>query len=86
MSEQDKKSSELKPADVKRKWGKTPEDHFGYESDEQRREKRGLEDWELVEKISESQPGVPPWFIAVIVVVLLVAVGLSFPGNRLIID
>jgi len=65
-------------------WGEQESDHFGYGSDEERRAKRGLEDWELVEKIPESQSGVPYWFIAVIVVVLLVAVGLSFPfwGDR----
>ena len=66
------------------KWGKDRVDHFGYASDEERREKRGLEDWELVNKIPESQGKVPMWFVAVIVVVLLVAIGLSFPfwGNR----
>lgn len=65
-------------------WGEKPDDHFGYASDEERRAKRGLEDWELVEKISESQKGVPYWFIGVVFGVLLVAVGLSFPfwGSR----
>jgi hypothetical protein len=65
-------------------WGEIPEDNFGYASDEERRAKRGLEDWELVEKIPESQRGVPKWFIAVIAAVLLVAIGLSFPfwGDR----
>lgn len=65
-------------------WGEQPEDHFGYATDEERRAKRGLEDWELVEKISESQQGVPYWFIGVVFAVLLVAIGLSFPfwGTR----
>lgn len=65
-------------------WGEIPEDNFGYSSDEERRAKRGLEDWELVEKIPESQEGVPRWFLGVIVAVLLVAIGLSFPfwGDR----
>lgn len=65
-------------------WGETPKDNFGYASEEERLAKRGLEDWELVDRIPESQRNIPPWFIAVIVVVLLVAVGLSFPfwGNR----
>lgn len=69
---------------VESQWGEKPEDHFGYASDEERMAKRGLEDWELVEKIPESQKGIPYWFLAVIVVVLLVAIGLSFPfwGNR----
>ena len=65
-------------------WGALPEDNFGYASDEERRAKRGLEDWELVEKIPESQRGVPRWFLGIVVAVLLVAIGLSFPfwGNR----
>lgn len=65
-------------------WGELPKDNFGYDSDEERRAKRGLEDWELVEKIPQSQKGVPKWFFAVIVAVLLVAIGLSFPfwGDR----
>ena len=71
-------------SNVESNWGKRPEDHFGYASDEERMAKRGLEDWELVEKISESQKGVPYWFVGVIITVLLAAIGLSFPfwGNR----
>lgn len=67
-----------------KQWGEIPTDNFGYASDEERRNKRGLEDWELVEKIPQSQKGVPKWFLAVIVAVLLVAIGLSFPfwGDR----
>ncbi|NOZ54380.1 MAG: hypothetical protein GXP08_14820 [Gammaproteobacteria bacterium] len=65
-------------------WGQIPNDNFGYASDEERRAKRGLEDWELVEKIPLSQKAVPKWFFAVVVAVLLVAIGLSFPfwGDR----
>lgn len=65
-------------------WGECPPDNFGYDSEEERHNKRGLEDWELVEKIPESQRNVPYWFIAVIFVVLLIAIGLSFPfwGDR----
>ncbi len=72
----------LKP--VKSEWGQRPDDHFGYASEEERLAKRGMEDWELVDKIPESQRGVPVWFLAVVVVVLLVAIGLSFPfwGDR----
>lgn len=73
------------PGDLKdTQWGELPEDHFGYASDEERLAKRGLEDWELVEKIPESQQPVPRWFIGIIVAVMLVAVGLSFPfwGDR----
>lgn len=60
-------------------WGTADAQHFGYESDEARKSKRGLEDWELVEKIPESQRPVPYWFFAVVAVVLLVGVGLTFP-------
>ena len=75
-------ATEIDP--VNSEWGKSPKDHFGYTSDEERLSKRGLEDWELVNTIPESQRKVPVWFIAVVVVVLLVAIGLSFPfwGNR----
>ncbi len=69
---------------VRSKWGQTPDDHFGYTSDKERLAKRGMEDWELVEKIPASQRRVPYWFIAVVVIVLLVAIGLGFPfwGQR----
>ena len=73
------------PGDLKEnKWGEIPDDNFGYASDEERRAKRGLEDWELVEKIPDSQKPVPRWFFGIIVAVMLVAVGLSFPfwGDR----
>lgn len=60
-------------------WGQPRKDNFGYATDEERLEKRGMEDWELVEKIPESQLNVPYWFWAVVVIVLLVGVGLSFP-------
>lgn len=61
------------------KWGELRKDNFGYASDAERLEKRGMEDWELVEKIPESQRKVPYWFMAVVIIVLLVGVGLSFP-------
>jgi hypothetical protein len=66
------------------KWGELPEDNFGYASDEERRAKRGLEDWELLEGMPDSQKPVPRWFFAIIVAVMMVAVGLSFPfwGDR----
>ena len=69
---------------VKKEWGKIPEDHFGYASEEERLNKRGLEDWELVEKIPESQRRVPVWFIGIIIMVILVAFGLTLPfwGDR----
>jgi len=76
MEQQDKKS-EL--ANEESQWGQHRKDNFGYASDKERLEKRGMEDWELVEKIPESQQKVPYWFMAVVVIVLLVGVGLSFP-------
>lgn len=63
----------------KPQWGELRKDNFGYASNEERLEKRGMEDWELVEKIPESQLNVPYWFWAVVAIVLLVGVGLSFP-------
>jgi len=76
------KSSDLPP--IESRWGEQPSDHFGYASNEERLAKRGMEDWELTEKIPESQRRIPYWFVAVVVTVLLVAVGLGFPfwGNR----
>ena len=65
--------------EVKSHWGRQDKDNFGYASDEERLERRGMEDWEMVEKLQDSQPTTPYWFIAVVVIVLLVAVGLSFP-------
>jgi hypothetical protein len=76
MEDQDK---QLKSVDEESKWGEYRNDHFGYTSDKERLEKRGMEDWELVERIPESQLNVPYWFWAVVVIVLLVGVGLSFP-------
>jgi|GEM_PF-222134 len=69
---------------VDAQWGSNPDDNFGYASDEERLAKRGMEDWELVTKIPASQRRVPYWFIAVVVIVLLVAMGLGFPfwGQR----
>ncbi len=65
-------------------WGKEAEDFYGYSSEEERLAKRGLEDWEMVDKIPESQADIPKWFVAVIIAVLLFAIGLSFPfwGDR----
>ena len=82
MDEQNKPTTSL--GSVEPQWGKVDAEHFGYESDEDRKSKRGLEDWELVEKIPASQKPVPYWFFAVVVVVLLVGIGLSFPfwGRR----
>ncbi|MDR2195790.1 MAG: hypothetical protein LBE50_04205 [Gallionellaceae bacterium] len=83
MNTGEKESAPLQATETG-EWGKPADDHFGYASDEERRAKRGMEDWELVEKIGESQEGVPLWFVGIIITVLLVAIGLSFPfwGDR----
>jgi len=72
------------PEPIEPRWGQAPKDHFGYASEAERLAKRGMEDWELVQKIPASQRRVPYWFLAVVVIVLLVAVGLGFPfwGQR----
>jgi hypothetical protein len=76
MKQPEKKPDQL---EEEAKWGELRKDNFGYASDKERLEKRGMEDWELVEKIPDSQLKVPYWFMAVVVIVLLVGVGLSFP-------
>ncbi len=65
-------------------WGEKSTDNFGYGSEEERFTKRGLEDWEMVEHMDSSEQGIPYWFIAIFFVLLLVAIGLTFPfwGNR----
>lgn len=70
--------------ETKVEWGHAPADHYGYGSDEERLNKRGMDDWEMVEHIPESQRRVPKWFYAVIIGVLMVAFGLSLPfwGDR----
>jgi len=80
-----KEENNAKPLDsVHKEWGKIPDDHFGYASDEDRLNKRGMEDWELVENIPKSQNHMPKWFIAVVFMVLLMAFGLTMPfwGDR----
>ena len=54
------KPTDLDPTDSR--WGAPPEDNFGYASDEERRANRGLEDWEMVDQMSDSQPGIFAWF------------------------
>lgn len=71
-------------SEVTSDWGATPDDHFGYASEHERKSKRGLEDWELVEHIPDSQRSVPTWFFALVAVTLMVALGLTLPfwGDR----
>jgi len=81
---QPKEKAPIPASRAESNWGEEADDHFGYASDDERRARRGLEDWELVEKIPESQADVPRWFFAIIVAVALIAVTLSFPfwGDR----
>ncbi|MBL1432231.1 MAG: hypothetical protein COC09_00255 [Gammaproteobacteria bacterium] len=69
---------------VEQEWGKKSDNFYGYDSEEERLAKRGLEDWEMVDKLSDSQVAIPKWFVAVIIAVLLFAIALSFPfwGDR----
>ncbi len=80
----DSKTSDVASSPTQPKWGQEAEDFYGYSSEEERLAKRGLEDWEMVDKIPESQASIPKWFVAVIIAVLLFAIGLSFPfwGDR----
>jgi len=86
MSENNKESNNSdNPGTVKETdWGEGSADNFGYKSDQERRDKRGLEDWEMVTSMEKSEVSIPYWFIALFVVLLIVAVGLTFPfwGNR----
>ena len=58
------KRSALDP--VKDEWGAKPEDNFGYASEDERRANRGLEDWEMLDQMSDSQPGIFAWFHTVV--------------------
>lgn len=70
---------------ISNQWGEQPDDNFGYATEEERRAKRGLEDWELLEGMSDSQPGLFAWLhtvvgsvIAGIVVFIIVAYGIYY--------
>jgi len=65
-------------------WGEESKNNFGYSDEQERKDKRGLEDWEMVTSMEKSEVSIPYWFIALFVVLLIVAVGLTFPfwGNR----
>lgn len=81
MDNASEKPTPARPKPVEKvEWGVEPTDHLGYDSEEDRLNKRGLEDWELVEKMNEtSDHRIPYWFFAIFVVLLLVAVGLTLP-------
>jgi len=65
-------------------WGEKPEGNYGYKDEQERHDKRGLEDWEMVQTMNKTEASIPYWFIAIFIVLLLVAIGLTFPfwGNR----
>lgn len=65
-------------------WGAVPDGNLGYKDDAERHDKRGLEDWEMLQHMEESSTSIPYWFVAIFILLLLVAVGLTFPffGNR----
>lgn len=77
---QDKNSVPIVKPTKEVQWGENRDDNFGYQTEEERISKRGLEDWELVEKMQESgDHRIPYWFIGLFAVLLLVATGLTFP-------
>jgi len=82
MNDNDKSPSLTPVNDVA--WGEKPKDNMGYSCEEERLEKRGLEDWEMVENVASQEQPIPYWFFAVFLVLLFIAVGLTFPfwGNR----
>ncbi len=81
MAAKENDEREKMSATPETQWGEKRGDHFGYASDEDRINKRGLEDWEMLEKMADpsSDHGVPYWFFALFFVLLLVATGLTFP-------
>lgn len=87
MAEEERKQfkrlSDLDP--IENEWGAPPDDNFGYTSEEERRAHRGLEDWELLDKMSDSQPGLFDWLHTVVgavivgvVIFALVAYGIYY--------
>ena len=84
MSDKENKTKKIPHAVEETGWGQESDDNYGYKSDQERRDKRGLEDWEMVNSMEESTVSIPYWFIAIFFVLLIVAIGLTFPfwGNR----
>lgn len=87
MSEIKKKAKKKEaPIAIKEKldWGEGSSDNFGYADEQDRKDKRGLEDWEMVTSMEKSEVSIPYWFLALFLVLLIVAIGLTFPfwGNR----
>lgn len=84
MSDELKNKPAPPPATEDMGWGEKSSSNYGYANDQERLDKRGLEDWEMVETMEHSTTHIPYWFIAIFIVLLLVAIGLTFPfwGNR----
>lgn len=62
------------------RWGETRDDHLGYASETDRITKRGLEDWEMVENMTDnSDHRIPYWFFGLFFLLVVVATGLTFP-------
>ena len=76
--EQKHKTSPSKLESVDHDWGANPNDNFGYTTEEERLANRGLEDWELLEKMGDSKP-LAPWLRKVLIgIVIGVTIFLSF--------
>jgi len=84
MSDEGKNKPVPPPETESMGWGEKSASNYGYASDQERLDKRGLEDWEMVQTMEHSTTSIPYWFIAIFIVLLLVAIGLTFPfwGNR----
>jgi len=87
MSEQKQPTQKIKKkknpgATDETQWGESSS--FGYRNEDERKDRRGLEDWEMLSSMEQSTVGIPFWFVAIFIVLLIVAVGLTFPfwGNR----
>ena len=81
--EKDHTSPDLNATD--NQWGAQPDDNFGYTTEEERRARRGLEDWELLEGMTSTQPGLFSWLrtvvgsvVAGVIVFLLCAYGIYY--------
>jgi hypothetical protein len=70
---------------IDNQWGEQPNDNFGYDTEEERRAHRGLEDWELLEGMSDSEPRLFDWLRTVtgsvivgVVIFVAVAYGIYY--------
>jgi len=84
MKDKTKKKEPPKAIKEQLDWGESSGDNYGYATEQDRKDKRGLEDWEMVTSMEKSEVSIPYWFLALFLVLLIVAVGLTFPfwGNR----